>query len=245
MKKKLKIIGFVLIGVVILLVGGGFIWIQTSSYSASSTAETVITTAVADDEYYYFEGVSENHEDLPAIIYFPGALVDSASYGIWASTIADSGYDVYLLKVPFSLAVIDGNAPQEIIQAHPDQRFVIGGHSLGGVMAARYVAEHPEDTAGLLLMGSYPDEKGSIADTQLPVLSLTASNDEVLDWDNYQAAKEYLPATTDYEEIAGGNHGGFGSYGDQSGDGTATISNGKQQTEIANLVISWLRANFH
>lgn len=244
MKKKLKIIGLVLIGIVILVIGGSFIWIQTSSYDASGTAETAITTAVDEDSYYYFEGAGENHEDLPAIIYFPGALVDSASYGIWADKIADASYDVYLLKVPFSLAVIDGNAPEEIIEAHPSQRFVIGGHSLGGVMASRYVAEHPQDTAGLLLMGSYPDEKGSIADTQLPVLSLTASNDEVLDWDNYQASKDYLPASTDYEEIAGGNHGGFGSYGDQSGDGTATISNEEQQEQIASLVITWLSANF-
>ena len=65
---------------------------------------------------------------------------------------------------------------------------MIGGHSLGGVIASRYAASQKNGLKGVF-SASYPDEKGSLAETNLPVLSLTASNDEVLNQGNYQAAK--------------------------------------------------------
>lgn len=237
MKKKLKIFLITLLGILLILFLGGFIWLKTSTYSASETAQNIAAQAVTENgDYYYFSG--DNRQDT-AIIFFLGALVDSASYATWAQDTAEAGYDVYLLKVPFDLAVLAGNKPESILEDYPQKKFILSGHSLGGVMASRFAAQHSQ-VSGLILMASYPDEKGSLKDTKLPVLSITASQDKVLNWENYEDAKKFLPVTTVYETIQGGNHGGFGSYGFQKGDGKASISTEQQQKEIATMITRWL-----
>lgn len=60
---------------------------------------------------------------------------------------------------------------------------------------------------------------------------------------SYQEAKKLLPNDTIYEQISGGNHAGFGSYGKQKGDNTASISNQKQQNTVSKLLINWLNSN--
>ena len=52
---------------------------------------------------------------------------------------------------------------------------MIGGHSLGGVMASRYANANMDDERlkGVYFMASYPDEKGTLSKTDLPVISIT------------------------------------------------------------------------
>lgn len=54
-----------------------------------------------------------------------------------------------------------------------------------------------------------------MTESAVPVLSITATKDKVLNQEAYQEAKQYLPERTEYVSINGGNHGGFGSYGEQ------------------------------
>lgn len=51
--------------------------------------------------------------------------------------------------MPLNLAVTKGDAAEEIIRVHPKQSFVLGGHSLGGVMASRYAIEHADQLEGV------------------------------------------------------------------------------------------------
>lgn len=134
------------------------------------------------------------------------------------------------------------NAAEQIIKDHPQQNFVLAGHSLGGVMASRFVAENEQRIKGVIYLASYPDEKGALNKQDLPVLSITATNDGVLNWTSYQKAKQFLPKDTQYASIKGGNHAGFGNYGVQKGDNKATISNEQQQTEISQLIVAWLQS---
>ena len=114
------------------------------------------------------------------------------------------------------------------------------GHSLGGVIAARNAATLSEDTeiAGLILLASYPDESINLADAQFPVLSITASNDQVLNWEAFASAKALLPPHTSFVEFLGGNHSGFGDYGFQSGDGEATLTNEDQRAQVISAIQS-------
>lgn len=41
---------------------------------------------------------------------------------------------------------------------------------------------------GLILLASYPSEKTDLSKKKLAVLSITASRDAVLNWDNYQSS---------------------------------------------------------
>ncbi|HGF8033720.1 TPA: alpha/beta hydrolase [Enterococcus faecium] len=222
----MKIFRRILIGLVIilgLLGGGGYYYIQQNTYEPSSEAQKVVKEGRNKEDYLFFEGEKKNQAKSPLLIFYPGALIDPESYSIWAQDLAKNGYSVAIVKMPLDLAVIGGNKADKIKEDFPDSDYVIGGHSLGGVMA------------------SYPDKKGTLKESAVPVLSITATKDKVLNQKAYEEAKQYLPERTEYVSINGGNHGGFGSYGEQKGDGEAEISNADQQTVIVNTLENWLK----
>lgn len=168
---------------------------------------------------------------------YPGALVDPGAYSIWAAKVAKAGYRVAIVSFPDDLAVLKPNAANTVVKS--GQPYVIGGHSLGGVMASRYAAKHQSGLKGVFFLASYPDAKGKLKEN-VPVLSLTASRDGVLNFDAWRKAKQNLPSDTTYQQLPGGNHAGFGSYGKQSGDGRATVTNATQQQWVAKQLTHWL-----
>lgn len=233
-KKWKKILLTILIGVAVVA-AGGIAYLQTQTYPPTSDAQQITKQADDDSNWLYFPSEDDTK---PMLIFYPGALVDPGSYSSWAQKIAQAGYPVYLLKMPLDLAVLAPNRGAKVLDEQPDRKYIVGGHSLGGVMASRFAKEHTEKLAGVFFLASYPDEKGSLANIQVPVLSLTGANDQVLNQEAYQKAKQELPKNTEYQEIPGGNHAGFGSYGPQKGDGKATISD--QNQEVAQRLIIWL-----
>ncbi len=103
---------------------------------------------------------------------------------------------MYIVRFPLNLAVLSGNKADRVLKATGGP-VVIGGHSLGGVMAARYAKTHASSRlAGVFFLASYADEKGRLAKRGLPVLSVTASHDGVLNWSAYRKAKANLPQAT-------------------------------------------------
>lgn len=119
---------------------------------------------------------------------------------------------------------------------------MIGGHSLGGVCAARYAAErkHQRNLKGVFLMASYADEKGDLSKTGIPVLQITASRDGVIRKERLKENNRFLPGNAVKEVIQGGNHSGFGAYTMQKGDNKAKISTRQQQEKVAEIMIRWL-----
>ncbi|MGL4696294.1 alpha/beta hydrolase [Enterococcus larvae] len=236
MKKWKKI--SIYIGIFIIAVFGAvFFYVQTSTYHPTADAVEASKTAEKEQDVLFFEGSSEN----PTILFYQGAFVENASYSIWAEQVAAAGFSVYLLKEPLNLAVLGQNAAGKLIEEKQIQSYIIGGHSLGGVMGSRFAHDHLEDQAlkGVFFLASYPDEKGSLADFEGSVLSITGENDDVLNKEKFIEAKSYLPNDTQFVDIPGGNHAGFGSYGRQKGDGQATISNEKQQKLVSDTIIQW------
>lgn len=232
-----KIMLSLLVLIILIAVGAG-LFLKTSTYDALLTAQKISEKAQNEKNYLLFPSNKKNQMGL---IFYPGAFVKPESYSEWAEQVANAGYDVYIMKMPLNLAVLSADAANSVIESHPGQKFVLAGHSLGGVMASRYIAGHPDqEIVGMAFLASYPDAKGSLVDSELPVLSLTASNDGVLNWDNYEKNRVNLPEDTNYQSIKGGNHGGFGNYGQQKGDKKATISNSEQQKEISKQLIDWL-----
>lgn len=234
MKKWKKILLILFIGIIIAIVGG-VTYLKSQTYAPTKDAQQVTQQATAESNWLYFP--SED-KDKPMIIFYPGALVDPGSYSPWAQQLAKAGYPVYILKMPLDLAVLSPDKGEKVLSDQPKRNYVIGGHSLGGVMASRFAKNHPERLAGIFFLASYPDEKGSLANQSIPVLSLTGENDHVLNHDAFQKAKKELPKATEYQEIAGGNHAGFGAYGAQKGDGKAEIKD--QNEQVAQRLIAWL-----
>ena len=165
-------------------------------------------------------------------IFYPGGKVESLAYVPLMRALTEKGFLCVLVEMPFRLAVFDANAAEGISQQYPEiERWYIGGHSLGGSMAAAYVSECPDAFEGLVLLGSY--STADLAETDLQVLSVYGSEDQVLNRENYEESKKNLPR--DFEEVIleGGCHANFGMYGAQKGDGTPTMTREEQITLTA------------
>jgi dienelactone hydrolase len=249
MKNKKKIVLWLTLALVLFFTIG-FVTLKNLAYPPSSIALQTATdhanyTVETTSDVVYFK---PKKEMLPiSIVFYQGALVNQESYSIWASNLATEGYPVYLVHHPFNLAITSKDKAQTIINEYPINDYVIGGHSLGGVMASRYAHDKESNSSidegslkGVFFFASYPDEKGSLDNSDLAVLSVTGSNDGVINLEAYTEGKKFLPKKTLYKSIQGGNHAGFGSYGPQKGDYPATISNKQQQEELTSTFSSWL-----
>ncbi|MBP5749830.1 MAG: alpha/beta hydrolase [Firmicutes bacterium] len=174
-------------------------------------------------------------EDL--LIFYPGGKVQETAYAPLLRSLAEQGLDVFLVRMPFRLAVFGADKAEDVLKETADYAHVyIGGHSLGGAMAANYAAEHAEELDGLILLASYSAKE---LPPDLPVLSVYGSEDGVLDADRYEKNRANLQ---DLQEtvIEGGNHAQFGSYGEQKGDGEASIDPEMQRAETVRAILDWL-----
>lgn len=188
-------------------------------------------------------------------IYYPGAAVAPESYNAWMEDLARLGYCVIVAKMPLNLAVLDVKAALRIRNKFPEvEKWVIGGHSLGGAMTVQLIGQGVADPPfeALILTGAYPGQ--DISDYPGKVLSLYASNDEVSSVEEINDARPFLPPGIDitstadfladvdvfYHLIEGGNHAQFGDYGVQQGDGEATISADQQQYIVVDYINTFL-----
>ena len=141
--------------------------------------------------------------------------------------------------MPLNFAIFDYNIADEVISKFPNiKNWAISGHSLGGVMAAKYASEN-SNIEGVILYASYP-QGDELKDSNVEVTSIYGSLDGVANLEKISDSKNLLPSTTTFIEIAGGNHAQFGSYGEQSGDNPAEISADEQIEQAANASIDLL-----
>jgi hypothetical protein len=175
------------------------------------------------------------------LIIYPGGRVEPEAYAPAARSIAEQGILVVIPPMPFNLAVMAPNAAQEIIGRFAEiDHWAIGGHSLGGSMAARFASRHPDTVEGLVLWASYPAQADDLSGLPLNVISIYASEDQLATPQEILASEALLPADSRLLLIDGGNHAQFGWYGPQSGDGQAKISREAQQQIIIEATMELL-----
>ncbi|GAA1406343.1 hypothetical protein AUR04nite_06350 [Glutamicibacter uratoxydans] len=176
------------------------------------------------------------------VFFQPGALVDARAYAEVLRPLAESGHTVVIPKQPLNIAFLAMTAFESAQMKHESiDKWVVGGHSLGGVAAASdaqtfaYDADRP--VAALLLFASYPS--ADMSSTMLPVLSISGSEDLLATEAEIKESKALLPADAKFLEIAGGTHAFFGDYGTQAGDGTATISHDEARQQISRAAVDF------
>ncbi len=169
-------------------------------------------------------------------VFYPGGKVEHHAYEPLMAELAREGILCVLVKMPFNLAVFDINAADGIQQEYPEiENWYIGGHSLGGSMAASYLEKRADEYEGLVLLGSY--STADLSETELDVLSVFGSEDKVMNRKKYEENKSNLPSDFTEYVIDGGCHAYFGMYGAQDGDGTPTVSNEEQiRLTVENIV---------
>jgi hypothetical protein len=177
---------------------------------------------------------------VKGFIFYPGGKVEYTAYQPLMAACAQQGILCILVQMPFNLAVLDINAADGLQAQYPEiEKWYIGGHSLGGSMAASYLANHTDDFEGLILLGSY--STADLSGTGLDVLSVYGSEDQVMNRVKYDEGKSNLPSDLMEIIIAGGCHAYFGMYGPQEGDGAPTISNEEQILLTANHIFDVMK----
>jgi predicted esterase len=229
--KKLRIAALILLAVILLLAGGFYIY-TLDYYRADDTA--VEALAMADQKtgsqgsVAVFMPASDNDRHS-AFIFYPGGKVAHDAYAPLMLKLAREGVTCVLVKMPFNLAVFDTNAADRVFQLLPDiKNWYIGGHSLGGAMASSYAGANSDKLKGLVLLAAYP-----LKTSELPTLTVYGSEDQVLDKSKLDGLKNVL-------EITGGNHAYFGNYGEQKGDGTASITREEQQAQTVAAIVRFI-----
>lgn len=231
---KLKLFLFVLLLMLAVALAGFVIWAETPlGPMPQALAALESDSAVRVETEPWLEFWPQNRPPTSGVILYPGGRVDPRSYAPAARALAEEGYLAVITPMPLNLAVFDSGAAAAVIEAYPQiETWVVGGHSLGGVMAAGYAEANADAVDGLLLWASYPADDVLATRSKPAVLSIYATNDGLSTLEDIEASRADLPAQTRWVEIAGGNHAQFGWYGEQPGDGQAAISRPEQQEQI-------------
>lgn len=222
--------------------GGFVLWAQRTPApmpDALAALESDSLVQVTTDRWLVL--MPANEEPNAGLILYPGGRVDPRSYSPAARAVAGEGYLVVIVPMPLNLAVFASDAAADVMAAHPDVSFwAIGGHSLGGAMAARFAYGHPAEVQGLALWAAYPDGSNDLSDRNLAVTSIYGTLDGLATTEKIAASRPLLPPTTEWVAIEGGNHAQFGWYGPQSGDNPATISREEQQRRVVEATLELL-----
>ena len=231
MRRATKITGIVL-GVVAAILVAAILIIppiltKGPMPEALAAMESTDTVNVVDGRPITFTPVEATSSGL---IIYPGALVEPRSYAPAAHALANGRVFVAIVPMPFGFAILGSNRADGVIRDHPEVTdWVIAGHSLGGVMAARYVANHPEAIGGLVLWGAYPEDGVDLSSWSGVTTSIFGTLDGLTTVNDVEQSRARLPADAAFIPVEGGIHAYFRWYGDQRGDNPATIPREQQQ----------------
>jgi hypothetical protein len=197
LRRRNKIIIGVLLAVVIVLVGF-VVWAETppslmlEAYDALKS-DTSVTVSIGN--WLVFTPVSSNVST--GFIIYPGGRVDFRSYAPTAHAIAAEGYLVIIAQMPLNLAVFGVGTANDIIGHYPNiSSWAIGGHSLGGTMAAQFAFENPSKIKGLVLWAAYPASGTDLSKSNLTVTTIHGSNDGLVSTAQIDDSLKLLPPST-------------------------------------------------
>lgn len=238
-RKKLRNAGIVAILFIIALVTASIIYISDYYHSTSTFLEYQESSQVSIAQEESLIVVGDVADSSKGIIFYPGAKVEYTAYIPLMEEIAQQGYVCFIVEMPGNLAVLGINKAEDVINDYANiDTWYIAGHSLGGAMASSYAQKNNEKLDGIILFGAYASS--DLSDANLRLISIIGTKDTILDREKYEISKNKAPEYSEYYEIEGGNHAQFGDYGNQDGDGQATLSREEQISAAANLILEWL-----
>lgn len=206
-----------------------------------------------DYAVYYSSDIAPGN----AFLFVPGGLVDPYVYECWIDRLAGEypGVAIVLVKFPSNLAVTNvGKVMKVARKLDQFDHWVVGGHSLGGVVATTVVNKNRDFFDAAVLLASWSRESTSLSDWQGLAVSIYASEDLITTREEVENKQQFLPPGsqleppfsfdqernhTYYYRVEGGNHSGFGCYGPQNGDGEALISSTEQQDQMIELLTAF------
>jgi dienelactone hydrolase len=215
MKKFLKYTLGGLLALVIVAGAGSWIWAQVSLAKPTDAAMAAMQSddgvIVEQGDFLTFRPASGQAET--GVIFYPGASCDIRGYAPVLRRIAERGYLVVDVQMPFNYSIYAPDRADAVRQAFPDiRRWVIMGHSMGGAMAGRYAANHQDELAGLILWDSYPPASSSLADSRLPVWHIHRATPDGRPPAKFTEMQGLFPVSSTWVPVPGGVHMYFGSF---------------------------------
>lgn len=216
------------------------VYYASGYYKASDEAMAYLTTTDKVKVYkaplgYYFDG--NGKDDF--VIFYPGAKVEAESYAPLTYKLAAQGIDTYLVTMPYNIPLFGEKRADLIRETYPYKNYYLAGHSLGGVTMSRYVSDRETEYKGVIFLGSFSAK--DLSDRDLKVLTIYGSNDELISDSDLEKHRHRTPKDMKEVCIEGGNHAYFGSYGEQNGDGKATIGREEQLNETIEAIIAMIK----
>jgi pimeloyl-ACP methyl ester carboxylesterase len=224
------------------------------AYRASGAARDALesdarVSVLDEDGYYAFLPADGRPHETAGLVFFAGSLVDPVAYAPLARAAAEAGYAAAVVELPKRGAFGGAQSPEIRVRARAmmtrasaPRRWVIAGHSRGGVVATDLAGDDPEAFAGLVLIGTSHPRDRSLADLRLPVTKIVGTRDGLASPEEVRANAHLLPAATRWIWVEGGNHSQFGWYGFQPGDHRAAVSEEAQQRVMTRGVLDALQA---
>lgn len=240
--KKIWFKVIIAILIIFTLLTTSFLIYASNYYRADEIAVNTLKgndQSIVNNENKFLSFSNKNKESTIGFIFYPGGKVDETSYAPLMNLISEKGITCIILKEPLNLAVFEPDLADYALEKFPNiKEWYVGGHSLGGVIAASYASKHSDKIKGVILMGSYPIN--SLKEKKLRMISFYGNKDGVLNLENFEKNKINQPEDTTYYEIQGGNHSYYGNYGEQEGDLKASITRQEQQEVVVNQITKWL-----
>ena len=238
MNKKLKMALYIILALIILIAGFS-LWYLNDYYHADASVNAYLNgtdnvSVEKIDNGLFLDGPGNES----ALIFYPGAKIEYTAYLPLFTELANDGVDCFIVEMPFNLAFFGLDSADSIVSNSnfTYDKWYISGHSLGGVVASYYVKNHSTDYDGLILLASYPAEDLN----NVSVLSIYGSNDKVFNKETYDKSKGLMDYNLTEYVINGGNHAQFASYGNQAGDGVATISSENQRKQTEKEILEFI-----
>ncbi len=228
--KRFKKIGRILIALSLVLTVSFLLYVH-DDYPASQRAIALLEQEniiqITEDVLM----IKSKQETSTGFIFYPGAKVEYTAYLPLLTQLSEvTDITVYLVKMPFNLAILNPSKAQDLMEEYPETTtWYLGGHSMGGAMASYNASKHLERIAGVILLGAYPYGDYPLTQTLTIYGSLNTSVAQKINYEEQVV------------EIEGGNHAQFGDYGDQKGDAIATISREEQQQQTIEAIIEFLK----
>ena len=177
------------------------------------------------------------------VIFYPGGMVNPISYAPLASRLAKSGYSVHIIRMPWRMATKGYTQILDLFDlADPNKKFVLGGHSQGAKMSARFVYEYPGLIDGLYLLGTSHPRDYDMSNVEIPCLKLYAEFDGLASVAEVKGNQELMPNGSQMIFIEGGNHSQFGYMGQLFMDESPQIEREEQQAIILQELLTFLKS---
>jgi dienelactone hydrolase len=242
LRRALALVGVAVLGLAVVAAVGFYVYFGVFGLHAPAEIEQSVRAdpnVTVESGYggYVVRDADPGPERL-GVVFYPGGRVAPDAYLPTAAAIATrANATVVVPKMRVNLAVFSQGRADAVIEGESDiERWVVGGHSLGGAMACRYAGANNQTVDGLLLVGAYCDRpvRG------MPALSVVGTRDAVLNRDRFAETESNLPDPHTIVRIEGMNHSQAGWYDGQSGDQLATISTPEAHRRLATTVADWL-----